>query len=47
MEQQFTPNLQDCASLFKKGADWYPFCLGGGTGRGVWEGGGEGGPPQK
>ena len=21
---------------FKKGADWYPFCLGGGSGRGVW-----------
>jgi len=22
----------------QKGADWYPFCLGGGTGRGVWGG---------
>jgi len=22
--------------LFEKGADWYPFCLGGGTGRAVW-----------
>ena len=27
--------------LFEKGADWYPFCPGGGTGRGVL--GGEGG----
>ena len=33
--------------LFKKGADWYPFCLGGGTGRGVWGGGCQGGPAQK
>ena len=28
--------------LLKKGADWYPFCLGGGTERGVWGGGGSG-----
>ena len=27
----------------QKGADWYPFCLGGGTGRGVWGGGGPSG----
>ena len=34
--------------LFKKGADWYPFCPGGGIGRGVWGvGGGFGGPSQK
>ena len=26
--------------LFEKGADWYPFCLGGGTKRGVKGGGG-------
>ena len=30
--------------LFEKGADWYPICTGGGTGRGFR--GGEGGPPQ-
>ena len=34
--------------LLKKGADWYPFCLGGGTGREVWGGGDpQGCPPQK
>jgi len=38
--------------LFEKGADWadwYPFCLGGGTGMGIWEGGGvpQGCAPQK
>jgi len=34
--------------LFEKGADWYPFCLGGGTGRGVWGvGGGSGGSSPK
>jgi len=29
-------DLDECADgcLFEKGADWYPFCLGGGTGRG-------------
>jgi len=32
--------------LFKKRADWYPFCPGGGTRRGV-RGGGQGGPAQK
>ena len=26
--------------LFEKGADWYPFCLGGGHWKGVWGGGG-------
>jgi len=30
-------NADGC--LFIKGADWYPFCLGGGTGRGVGGGG--------
>jgi len=33
--------------LFEKGADWYPFCPGGGTGRGVWGEGGQGGLAQK
>ena len=33
--------------LLGKGADWYPFCLGGGTGREVWGvgGGSEGSSP--
>jgi hypothetical protein len=30
----------------KKGADCYPFCLGGGTGRGGWGAGGPSGPPK-
>jgi len=25
--------------LLEKGADWYPFCLGAGSGRGYWGGG--------
>jgi len=33
-------------SLFEKGADWYPFCPGGGTGR-VFLGGGSGGATPK
>ena len=34
--------------LFEKRADWYPFCLGGGTGRGGWGvGGGSGGSSPK
>jgi len=32
--------------LLYKGADWYPLCLGGGTGRGVW-GVGQGGQAQE
>ena len=34
--------------LFEKGANWYPFCPGGGTGRGVggWGWGGRGSTPK-
>jgi hypothetical protein len=37
------PDLDEYADgcRIQKGAEWYPFCLGGGTGRGVW---GVGGP---
>jgi hypothetical protein len=31
--------------LFEKGADWSPFCLGGGSGRGVWGVGSPSGVP--
>jgi hypothetical protein len=40
LQFQVLMSLQMDAEL-KEGADWYPFCLGGGTGRGVW---GVGGP---
>ena len=39
---EYTQYTDGC--LLKRGTDWYPFCLGGGTGRGVWGvGGGSGG----